>query len=1468
VLSGLMPLLLIGAASVMVGTVYADAVKENPMLEIQQMRSAAKKAQLRTNVDPTDGDTVWVGHVFGTHSVPWSANPNWTGWGPFHTGRGGYRIGNNSPKVDEPPNYSGAVSNNGYWDFDRFNAGETDTLQGWWSVSQPHASIGGFVGNDREKRWFMCFDFGNNGNHRSSDHGGKKNYGVISYWHVDNGSTLGSTVANTNPLAPGWAPIAGAGSAWCGLRGHGDLTVSDPITGNAYNATLVNNYGDNHFRQTNAAHPGGSDNQYPGYGSQWDQIMYRDFVIADGAGMTLAFDYQTSLSTGKAADPNGNLYGWYQWDPLKVPALNDGNFISGSDAGAAAAPRDSFMVYIGTPVNDNSWRSSDNAGGPGVPVYDKQRRWFSEVIDMYAPVAQVLSTTGVMGSPANASFNIPNAIIQPILNAQAGSGGTVRVVFRVKTDRAFDDEDFGQRGFQSSGRGAVLLDNVNVNGSLTTFDAGSAIDNAIATAPTAAWKATGKPLAANWHWHNLENNTPYTNLVYYDPCGAIGSPNRLCDMRGNVISNGNHDDQERINGGYGAWDQVKQDWFISPTINLMATGNGPGFYNEQGIDQEIADATRDIRLRFDIYTHGFDLVNSGGGIRIAWASYPVTQPNGSKTWGVKKLSSFSSYTFTYGCFGFANPSGATGKLSALIQTTNANGVPDSLRALVERLSVCFRNTASVAQCGPDQSDPAGGGYVDNLTIGFVDGAAASPLSQQPWDIFGDAFPSNSNDALVGTANFDTTAAKMKSGYNQATPTGSAAPYRPVIPGDSMYVQAPGSNIRLDLVFRIYPGVGNYMTVGDRNSGLRRRPDVPGVQATAGDGSYWGSLLNDVGLYGTYKVPGAPNTLPGSYRMVDINPALPNANTWDPNIWVSVRMDTLEKSAAGVGNATAVTGNYQTSVHESDLGRPIGTDVADIHGAGRRSSWYVGGEYVKILPDGQFTPGTHIEYFFRRTFINNLTAYQLMPDTTAIYPQTLFGGGNFEGIRFASSDVLPDRWKDPSRPGNPPFACMLVANYGYRRGDGVLWDNMARAIGLTLPAKVGAGGHGYFSSPTGDLPANITDANVGGLRSANLGSEGSLYDMYDVIAGESNVPAGRLGNRIALGTCTGGQSGMCATSGPTPRMLRYYYSNLIILGADLGSNTWGPFIDQSDNDIGLFTDFITNPAGAGGVNGALRFMSMMSFDIGSGLDGQVNTASFLPDFFGADFRSDDYRTDSGSTNDAPDLLTTGSPAITNGAIYGVFSPCFLLTDAFDVSTTATGAAAAAYYENTGTGDPWVGAVYMPQDVANGRYAKTLVMGWTYGTFGGPGTVANGLGQQGSRFSINRGGLHTLWLNMLTNMVQGCTSFGQPVGIGDLPGQGGASFVNFLNLRSENPMRSGAAKISFGIVKTEKVEVSIFDVSGRRVKTLTNRVFEGGKMYDLTWDGTNEDGASVARGVYFYQLRSPSFTSQKKLTVLRD
>jgi flagellar hook assembly protein FlgD len=64
----------------------------------------------------------------------------------------------------------------------------------------------------------------------------------------------------------------------------------------------------------------------------------------------------------------------------------------------------------------------------------------------------------------------------------------------------------------------------------------------------------------------------------------------------------------------------------------------------------------------------------------------------------------------------------------------------------------------------------------------------------------------------------------------------------------------------------------------------------------------------------------------------------------------------------------------------------------------------------------------------------------------------------------------------------------------------------------------------------------------------------------------------------------------------------------------------------------------------------------------------------------------------------------------------------------------------------------------------------------------------------------------------------------------------------------------------------VELKLYDVTGRLVKTLAHREFAAGE-HNLVWDGTDDEGRLVARGVYFYQLRTPSFVSQKKLAVLR-
>jgi flagellar hook assembly protein FlgD len=63
-----------------------------------------------------------------------------------------------------------------------------------------------------------------------------------------------------------------------------------------------------------------------------------------------------------------------------------------------------------------------------------------------------------------------------------------------------------------------------------------------------------------------------------------------------------------------------------------------------------------------------------------------------------------------------------------------------------------------------------------------------------------------------------------------------------------------------------------------------------------------------------------------------------------------------------------------------------------------------------------------------------------------------------------------------------------------------------------------------------------------------------------------------------------------------------------------------------------------------------------------------------------------------------------------------------------------------------------------------------------------------------------------------------------------------------------MRAGPALVRLGVAHAGRVQVSIYDVAGRRVRTLADRVFPAGE-HTLQWDGTDDAGAKAARGVYF-------------------
>jgi len=77
---------------------------------------------------------------------------------------------------------------------------------------------------------------------------------------------------------------------------------------------------------------------------------------------------------------------------------------------------------------------------------------------------------------------------------------------------------------------------------------------------------------------------------------------------------------------------------------------------------------------------------------------------------------------------------------------------------------------------------------------------------------------------------------------------------------------------------------------------------------------------------------------------------------------------------------------------------------------------------------------------------------------------------------------------------------------------------------------------------------------------------------------------------------------------------------------------------------------------------------------------------------------------------------------------------------------------------------------------------------------------------------------------------------------------------------------ATTIEYSIAEESPVNLSIYNVNGQLVRTLVSE-FQARNTYTVRWDGKNQNGVSVASGVYFYRLQAASFVKTKKLVLLR-
>jgi len=89
--------------------------------------------------------------------------------------------------------------------------------------------------------------------------------------------------------------------------------------------------------------------------------------------------------------------------------------------------------------------------------------------------------------------------------------------------------------------------------------------------------------------------------------------------------------------------------------------------------------------------------------------------------------------------------------------------------------------------------------------------------------------------------------------------------------------------------------------------------------------------------------------------------------------------------------------------------------------------------------------------------------------------------------------------------------------------------------------------------------------------------------------------------------------------------------------------------------------------------------------------------------------------------------------------------------------------------------------------------------------------------------------------------------------------------FLSQNYPNPFNP-VTNIRFQLSSTSDVNLTIFNLMGERIKQLVKERKSAGIHY-VEWDGTNDQGAKVASGVYLYRMVAGDFVKARKMVLMK-
>jgi len=132
---------------------------------------------------------------------------------------------------------------------------------------------------------------------------------------------------------------------------------------------------------------------------------------------------------------------------------------------------------------------------------------------------------------------------------------------------------------------------------------------------------------------------------------------------------------------------------------------------------------------------------------------------------------------------------------------------------------------------------------------------------------------------------------------------------------------------------------------------------------------------------------------------------------------------------------------------------------------------------------------------------------------------------------------------------------------------------------------------------------------------------------------------------------------------------------------------------------------------------------------------------------------------------------------------------------------------------------------------------------------------------SRVAIDGSGTpHVVYRDASTSEVKHATR-NWPTTVSDEPRPATFGIVSV----APNPFNP-STRIAFQIPDRATVEVAAYDVLGRRVRLLAERTFGPG-LHSEVWDGLDDGGDSVASGVYFIRVTTPTRSDVRRVVLLK-